>query len=625
MYLKELKLKNFRCYDDFEINDIGKLAVFIGENDAGKTVLLKAIQWLLSEKPCEDDDCRKDENGNVAVETSVEGLFKIEKGSDTLERKYFTSDDSDIFHIKKVHTAEDTRIYYFGRAYSDARFNDFTGAEKQKKLLSEYGLTPAKNEVDRMNQRKKLRESGKIQYVAGEAREISQLNYKKLLKEHLPNVRSVSASSYKSADSIIQSKFRDVARNMLDPQNADEKLKPHIDSLKEIEQIIEKKLKNEIDGIKKTLKKYHQGLKDIDVETEINFEDAVGASALKLNLGDGERLLEQFGDGTKRRLWMGLLEWETEIKNEKSSRSVIRLYDEPDVNLHYRAQQQFFENIFKLTESTDVHTQCFVSTHSFSMVDRAPSESLVLIRVNDKGNREKNQLQSLSQNDDYFDFMRDLAKAGLSNSALLYESGFLLVEGESEEFAMPILYQTLYQRTLAQDGIKLINMQGCGNWEGILKTLLETRKNQVHLLLDSDCQKNKSNGKEKKRSITPKSLEKLGLEKNFIEKQVTLIGENEFEDAFDNDVLIATLKNKYTEVGNEIWQSLDLAALRQEEKFSEAFMSKVSKITFEFMGYGENKPKFAMALARQCSKEQIPAKIIEAFEILRSRVGISIE
>ena len=118
----------------------------------GKTVLLNAIQWLLSEKPCEDGDCRKDENGTVAPETSVEGLFKIEKGFDTLEKKYFTSDDSDIFHVKKTHTAQGTRIYYYGRGYNDSRFNNFNGAELQKKLLSEYGLTPEKNEAERRQQ-----------------------------------------------------------------------------------------------------------------------------------------------------------------------------------------------------------------------------------------------------------------------------------------------------------------------------------------------------------------------------------------------------------------------------------------------------------------------------------------
>lgn len=620
MYLKELKLKNFRCFKDFEINNIGKLAVFIGENDAGKTVLLNAIQWLLSEKPCEDGDCRKDENGMNTPETSVEGLFKTEK-FDTLEKKYFTSDDSDIFHIKKVYTAQETRIYYYGRGYSNG-FNDFNGAEKQKKLLSEYGLKPAKNEADRIQQRKDLIRDGKIQYVAGEAREIKLLDFKKLLKNHLPNVRSISASSYKSADNIIQNKLRDVARALLDPNNADEKLKAHIENLEKIRRIISEKLKSEIDDIKETLKKYHQGLKDVDVETEINFEDAVGASALKLNLGDGERLLEQFGDGTKRRLWMGLLEWETEIKNEKSSRSVIRLYDEPDVNLHYRAQQQFFENIVNLTKNADVHTQCFVSTHSFSMVDRAPSESLALIRVNENGEREKTQLQSLPKNEDYFDFMRDLAKAGLSNSALLYESGFLLVEGDTEDVSIPILYKTCYGRTLVEDGIKLIKMDGSGNWENILKTLLKTRENDVHFLLDNDCQKNKVNGRNKKRSITEASLKNLGLEENFIKEQVTFIGENEFEDAFNDEILLFTLENKYPEIDKIKWQSMNLPILRQKGKFSEELLLKVSKIAFEH-GFKDGKVTFAKSLAIQCSKEQIPPKITEAFKAIRSRIGIS--
>ncbi|MBA4183856.1 MAG: hypothetical protein H0X49_07565 [Acidobacteria bacterium] len=114
----------------------------------------------------------------------------------------------------------------------------------------------------------------------------------------------------------------------------------------------------------------------------------------------------------------------------------------------------------------------------------------------------------------------------------------------------------------------------------------------------------------------------LGLKENFIEKQVTLIGENEFEDAFDDNVLIAALENKYIEVDKKHWQLLDLAALRQKEKFSEALLSEVGKIAFEF-GFKDSKPKFAAALAQQCSKEQIPPKVFEAFKALRSRIGIS--
>ena len=621
MHLKKLKLKNFRCYKDFEIDNIGKLVVFIGENDAGKTVLLNAIQWLLSEKACDDADCREDENGKTA-ETVVEGVFKIEKGFDELDEKYLSGGDGDELHIRKIHTAEGTRIYYIGRGYTHS-FNDFSNAAKQTELLKKLGEKPAKTDEGRRKQRQKLVESGKIQRTEGEAREIKPLDYKKLLEKPLPEVRSFSASKYKSADSIVQSKLRDVAKSLFESEIADEELKPHLESLQAIKSVIRQKLKSEIEHIKPTLKKYHQEIKDINAEIEIQFENAVGTSALMLDLGNGERLLEQFGDGTKRRLWMGLLEWETETKNEKSSRSVIRLYDEPDVNLHYRAQQQFFENIVKTTENEDIHAQCFVSTHSFSMVDRAPSESLVLIRVGENGERDKRQLQSLPENDDYFDFKRDLAAAGLSNSALLYESGFLLVEGHSEDVAIPIFYQKVHGRTLVEDGIKLIKMDGSGNWRTTLKTLLGTRKDAIHLLLDNDCRKETKKGNQKQPpQITQKALEELNIDADFINRQVTFIGENEFEDAFEDDVLIAALKNNYIGVDSRKWQKLDLTALRKEDKFSEAFLLAAGEILVEFKDFRKSKPKFAKNLADYCPKEQIPNQILQAFKAIRSQIGI---
>jgi predicted ATP-dependent endonuclease of OLD family len=384
MYLKKLVLKNFRCYDKFEIENLDKLTVFIGENDAGKTVLLKAIEWLLSDKLCQEEDCFKDKDNKISDEVFVEGHFQKE-AFDVLDKKYFTSKESGIFRVRKTYTAEGNKFCYFGRGYSDPEFNNFKGAAKQKALLKKYEINPANTEALRKQQLKGLVEKNILQHTDSDKREITLAEYRELLNIHLPHIRPFSASNYKTADSIVQNKLRDVARSVLDETTASKKLKKHLESLKVIKKAIEDKLEKELAEIEKTLKEHHKELKKVKVDTKVTFEDAVGASSLKLNLGDGERLLEQFGDGTKRRLWMGLLEWDTEAKNEKSSRSVIRLYDEPDVNLHYRAQKQFFENIEKLTENSNIHTQCFISTHSFSMVDRARSESLVHIRVKDNG------------------------------------------------------------------------------------------------------------------------------------------------------------------------------------------------------------------------------------------------
>ena len=47
MRIKELKIKNFRCYEDVEIKLNSNYTVLIGINGAGKTTILDAISIAL--------------------------------------------------------------------------------------------------------------------------------------------------------------------------------------------------------------------------------------------------------------------------------------------------------------------------------------------------------------------------------------------------------------------------------------------------------------------------------------------------------------------------------------------------------------------------------------------------
>ena len=49
MYLAELKIKNFRCFDEnYHIIKFNKgLNVLVGENDSGKSAIIDAIRYVL--------------------------------------------------------------------------------------------------------------------------------------------------------------------------------------------------------------------------------------------------------------------------------------------------------------------------------------------------------------------------------------------------------------------------------------------------------------------------------------------------------------------------------------------------------------------------------------------------
>ncbi len=43
MYLRRLRIRGFRCFDDFEIEFQSGINILIGENDTGKTAVLDAL------------------------------------------------------------------------------------------------------------------------------------------------------------------------------------------------------------------------------------------------------------------------------------------------------------------------------------------------------------------------------------------------------------------------------------------------------------------------------------------------------------------------------------------------------------------------------------------------------
>ncbi len=194
----------------------------------------------------------------------------------------------------------------------------------------------------------------------------------------------------------------------------------------------------------------------------------------------------------------------------------------------------------------------------------------------------------------------------------------MLVEGETEEAAMPIFYRKKYNKTLTQDGIKLINLAGCDSWQSIIKTLLNSRSEHIHFLLDKDCQTNKS------LSIKESTLKNLGFGDCNIESQITFVGkEKEFEDEFENAFLLKAIRRKFPSIASQKWQQINFEELRQNKKFSDAFVKKVSHITYNNLKDGFSKPKLGELLADYCTVKQIPDSIITAFEALRNKIGLN--
>ena len=247
-----------------------------------------------------------------------------------------------------------------------------------------------------------------------------------------------------------------------------------------------------------------------------------------------------------------------------------------------------------------------------------PANAINLIRVNDAGIREIEYLID-SGDDGVRDYLAMLGRSvGIRNSAVFYEKAFIVVEGESEEGALPILYQHTYGHSYVQDRIQLINLRSCGAWKSVLNILLNNRANICVMLLDQDCTALESSG-----YVTDAVLEEIGYPAEWKNTNCFFIGTKEFEDAFQTSEIVQVLNQHWPKDGTE-WNANEIDQFRNTDgKFSSDLLDHVRRTCSPRFRNSARKPDFAEKLACLCSTNtQIPIIIQNVFTRVRQLAGI---
>lgn len=613
MILKKLCIKGFRCYQDTSNIPIHNLTVFVGQNDVGKTYLLKAVEVLLTNKHPTEGDYRKCVDGATEDLIVISGEFVLED-HDTIPEDFRSTDNSH-FRLSKTFTKTSVKCEIDGRGYSDPRFDSFMNqkAAVQKELLESLGVEPTGNAQAREGQLEQAEIDGSLVKTS----QIRDVQFS-VLSEHLPMFQLISSTSYKHPDSFVQQTLRVAVNSYINPVDESTGQSRLIDSLRPVKSGIEDALNAEVMKVKRFLKVSDKDLVDISVAPAIDFSKSLSAINLMADVGEGFQSIDDFGEGRKKKFWMGLLEWDRAIQKQSTNRSVLRAYDEPDVNLDYEAERRLFGSILSLTKRESSKVQALICTHAVTMVDQAPAEAINLIEVDDVGQRVVNYLKS-EGNDDLKNFLAVVGRSsGISNSALFYEKAFLIVEGESEENAIPILYQHLYGKSLIEDRITLINLRTCGAWKSVLGVLSHNRATLTVMLLDQDCNEQGSSG-----HVTEELLSEIGYPSDFKGENCFYVGRKEFEDAFRTDDIVAVLDLHWPKKDEQSWNQTEIDELRAEgRKFSKDLMDHVRRNCETSLRNTARKPEFAERLAMYCKDEQqIPSEVKRTFERIRSIAG----
>lgn len=217
--------------------------------------------------------------------------------------------------------------------------------------------------------------------------------------------------------------------------------------------------------------KINQKLEELGIQNEVPSINSISASVnfeLKNQLTDlfvskdssEESVhIDNQGEGIKRQIWFALLRLQAEQATETNKRYVW-CFDEPETHLHPRAQREFINTLRLLSEQ---HFQILVSTHSTIFVNASKLEDINTFKIENSYTK----IGAIAEVGDIFDTL------GVLNSDFLFFNKFLVVEGNTEQALIPLLYHKYTGCTLRENNIQLINLKGCPN-EDVANDLLDS-------------------------------------------------------------------------------------------------------------------------------------------------------
>lgn len=612
MRLTKLEVRGFRSLERVEVN-FDQLTMLIGGNDTGKSSILDLLDVVLNNKRPDDDDFYCSPKGQTCDTIEVILQFRLDADRDTAALEHAMGDS---LRIRKVYTPTSAETFYWGEHPADERLaQDFEkmSAVDQKELIREFDPLALDNLTN-----KSQRAAWLCEYAATAPQTQEWIPTPSRWGSFLPRFERYSTMDYNDPSNMIIQTLRQVYEGVVYEEKEQDGviIRQPIRPLREIQTEVEAKIHSKVRELLEYIKRYNDRVRDISFDPTIDFSDGLRAGQFQIDDGRGLIYLAKTGDGTKRRMFIATLDWDREVTLEQAAEdsalpSIIRGYDEPDTNLDYEAQRTMYRAISSIVQAENARIQAILCTHSPRMIDRAPTQSIRLLRLSG-GCTSIEQLET-DGDPGVEQFLCELARElGITNALMFYERCFVLVEGETEENALPILYRKIYRHSLLEDGICIINVKSNGAVKEFLRLLSRNRQELTVVFVDSDSQDTQE------ARLTEETLRYAGFNDDFIGKRMLYIGTQEFEDAFSDVVIARCLQARWAK-SEEGWVPGDIAPLREEDKFSKALEKLVWDQAEDPADW--RKPIFGKELAQCCNADEIPQAIRGLFEIARAVAG----
>jgi len=430
-----VRISGFRGISNLEIT-LPKVAVLIGQNNAGKTSIIKALQLALGDygRHLTDEDFYINSNDSVCSEIIVDiSIVPVDENSQRTDM--FSDEWTEVFGNWVQADIEDNA---FVAIRTICEKDNIKGGFK----VSRYPLSrwprfeTWKDESAKINN-KISKFINAIPFIAIDAqRDICQ----DLREKNSYMGKVLSDISFESDDKeALEDLIAELNERAIEKSTVLSELSKHLDLLNQ-----------SFEGQGQTdITPFPKKIRDLSKRFSIHFgEDEANSFSM-----------EYHGMGT--RSWASMLTVKAFIDvlkkkhvDEEECFFPIIAAEEPEAHLHPNAQRTLYKQL------TDIKGQTIISSHSPYLAALANQQDLrVIAKSNDQGIRVFSLNEALQPEE-----LRKIHREVIhSKGELLFSNAIVLSEGETEAQALPLLFERYFSTAPFNLGINFIGVGGSGS------------------------------------------------------------------------------------------------------------------------------------------------------------------
>lgn len=589
MRLEEVKIKNFRCYSEEITIPFHDMTTVIGQNDAGKSTVLEALEIFFNNKTVKidrDDLSNNSSDNDIEITCTFSDLPKelvIDSDYKTsLDKEYLLNND-DFLEIKKT---------YSGIAANPKESVSIVCNHPSKENFSDLLLLTQNQLRARATSLNldKTTYNGSINADIRRAIWESASNLE-LENQEIPANKSENKKVYESIKKYLPmySLFQSDRSSNDEDSEVTEPMKMAVESAllevkDEIEEIKERVQQEAEETANRTLEKLREMDPELANELKTEFKSEPNfTNQFKLSiLSDDGIPINKRGSGVRRLILMNFFRAEAEKRfNNSEQNSVIYAFEEPETSQHPDNQLMLVKSLIELSEADN--TQVIITTHTPDIAKTVPLSGLRLIETMEL----KKQI-SFEDENVYDKISKTLGV--YPTSAPNGAKAFLFVEGPGDvnfvnHTSEQLASANYISGSLKDHDIVPIPVGGCNGLGFWVESDFANRYDIPYfVLLDSDLGNSRQESKQKKtieklqaEGVTAKLTRKREPE-NYLHKDIVGIEVLKDEDA---KVKIGTEKkiNK-GRVLDKYWSKMTAELIREVEQYEEN-----SKIYYEFTDF----------------------------------------